>query len=325
MYCGKLEEEDSPMGRTPRNGITLGDYAREWLSLQEPALRLNTFDQYSRLLDGYILPHFGGAPIAAIRPGEIARWVAAIIQSGKSARTALLCFRLLHKILNDAVEDGLIRSNPAARVRPPKPPQKELDPWGPDEVETLIQGARRWNQPYGALFIFLIGSGLRVGEALALRWRDVDLVSRIVHVRRTVTFLKGGRVHFGEPKSPNGRRDVALPEFAARALEDLRALRPPRSPDDLIFVNAAGRLPTRANIRSSLLRLLRRLRLPAARIHDFRHFHASILFRQGVDPKTVQRRLGHHSAAFTLDFYARLFPDSDAAAARAVDRFIAKE
>jgi len=312
------------MGRTPRNGITLGDYAREWLALQEPALRLNTFDQYSRLLHGYILPHFGGAPIAAIRPGEIARWVAAIIQSGKSPRTALLCFRLLHKILGDAVEDGLIRSNPAARVRPPKPPQKELNPWGPDEVATLIQGAQHWNQPYGALFILLIGTGLRVGEALALRWRDVDLASRVVHVRRTVTLLKG-HIYFHEPKTRHGIRDVALPEFAVRALEDLRALRPPRSPDDLIFVNAAGRLPTRANIRSSLLRLLRRLRLPAVRIHDFRDFHASILFRQGVDPKTVQRRLGHHSAAFTLDFYARLFPDSDAAAARAVDRFIAKE
>jgi integrase len=324
MYCGKLEVEDSPMGRTPRNGITLGDYARDWLPLQEPALRLNTFDQYSRLLHGYILPHFGGAPIAAIRPGEIARWVAAIIQSGKSPRTALLCFRLLHKILNDAVEDGLIRSNPAARVRPPKSPQKELNPWGPDEVATLIQGARRWNQPYGALFILLIGTGLRVGEALALRWRDVDLASRVVQVRRTVTLLKG-RVHFHEPKTRHGIRDVALPEFAARALEDLRALRPPRSPDDLIFVNAAGRLPTRANIRSSLLRLLRRLDLPAVRVHDFRHFHASILFRQGVDPKTVQRRMGHHSAAFTLDFYARLFPDSDATAARAVDRFLTKE
>lgn len=311
------------MGRTPRNGITLMEYAREWLALQEPALRLNTFDQYSRLLHGYILPHFGGAPIAAIRPGEIAHWVAAIIQSGKSPRTALLCFRLLHKILNDAVEDGLIRANPARRGRPPKPPQKELNPWGPDEVATLIQGARRWNQPYGALFILLIGTGLRVGEALALRWRDVDLVRRVVHVRRTVTLLKG-RIYFHEPKTRHGIRDVALPEFAAQALEDLQALRPPRSPDDLIFVNAAGRLPTRANIRSSLLRLLRRLRLPAVRVHDFRDFHASILFRQGVDPKTVQRRMGHHSAAFTLDFYARLFPDSDAAAAHAVDRFIAK-
>jgi integrase len=325
-YARSREEAEQILQELLRNGDgggargpRLREYAEEWLRLHRPEIRVTTADQYERLLRHHILPALGDLPLDGLRVEDLRRWIADI-QERRSKKTARLAYGLLRKILNDAVAEGKIAENPIRRVKAPRAPTRRNDPWSAEQIRAFILGAMNWNPPHGHLFAFLLGTGARIGEALALRWGDVDLQAGIARIRRSATWVRGDWV-FGEPKTDAGRRDVHLPEFVLLALRQLPGQ---GDPDRLIFLNRYDRLPNRSDVGESLRRLLRRLGLPRIRIHDLRHLHAAMLIRAGVDIKTVQQRLGHSSAGFTLQVYGHLLADSDAVAARAVSRFLSE-
>ena len=292
---------------------TLARFARQWLELRRMEIRPSTWDHYERLLRVHILPSIGSKRLDQIDPPTIRRLLADRIEAGCSVKTVRLIYSALRKLLNDAVEAGLIPENPVRRVRPPRLEPRPFQAWTPEQIRRFIEGAR--GHPYEALFLFLLGTGARIGEALALRWEDVDLEAGIARISRSVTFIRGQWVE-SLPKTPHGRRSVSIPDFALRALREL-----PRD-RERVFATSTGSLPQRKDLRASLRRLCRRLSLPPIRIHDLRHLHASILIRAGVDLKTVQRRLGHASAAFTLQAYAHLLDPDDRHAARAADALL---
>ena len=175
-------------------------------------------------------------------------------------------------------------------------------------------------------------SGMRLGELLGVRWRDIDLDAGSLQVRHTMLRTAAG-LHLTEPKTARSRRRIAL---APNAREALRAHRGRQAAErlqlgrawedqDLVFANAIGKPVEAGNLlRRSFLPLLTKAALPRIRFHDLRHTAATLLRSQGVHPKVVSELLGHSSIGLTLDTYSHVLPDMQQQAATAMDRLFSQ-
>jgi integrase len=292
-------------GRTAR-GIreaTREDYGR--------ALGL-TFDQEKALWEAADPPRgavafFGRIRLVEIEPRDMKKYAAEVAARGVSANTVRLALAPVKAMLATAVEEGLIRSNPASGIRFAQSVVsasgeeiEQAKALTEEEVRRLIEEtADRWK----LLVAFLGQTGLRPSEALALRWGDVDLGRRRVKVRRSTN---KGRV--GPPKTRHGRRDVPLSVGMAQALWNERK-RGKAADSDPVFVGPDGGLVKREAVYRAVKAAGKRAGVPWADLRTLRHTCASVLFRRGFNPKQVQAWLGHHSAAFTLAVYVHLLPD----------------
>jgi integrase len=207
-------------------------------------------------------------------------------------------------LLATAFEEGLIRSNPAAGLRIAQRLQGSADEAQAKALteEELLALLDEVPAEQRLFFEFLAHSGLRIGEAIALTWGDVDFGARRIHVRRR---LYRGRLD--SPKSRYGRRQVPLSERLSQALWRLRGT----STDDApVFASQSGSYLDASNVAARVLKpAARRAGVPWAGFHTFRHTCATMLFRHGLNAKQVQMWLGHHSPAFTLATYVHLLPD----------------
>jgi integrase len=159
-------------------------------------------------------------------------------------------------------------------------------------------------------------TGVRRGEALGLRWMDVDLERAQVSVRQTLVPI-GGRVVFSQPKTARGRRVLALDSVTVASLHDLRG----RSASDsatLVFVDGEGAHLDPAQISRRFRQLVSRSDLPRIRLHDLRHTHATLALQAGIHPKIVFERLGHATISLTLDVYSHAVGHMQAEAAQQV-------
>jgi len=210
--------------------------------------------------------------------------------------------------------------------------------------QRLVRKARHayefsyWPTPFpnsgpsnGGLYVLALTTGMRQGELLALRWKDVDLEAASLSVRGTLTRSPDG-LTVAEPKTTGSRRHVFLGIIAVDALRRHRvnqtAERLLKSPEwennDLVFANEVGKPIEASNLRRrSFQPLLEKAGLPRIRFHDLRHSAATLLLTQGIHPKVVSERLGHSKVSITLDLYSHVTPTLQKEAAMALDALIA--
>jgi integrase len=276
---------------------------------------------------GHVAPRIGRVPLAKLRPVHIQKVVDEMLAEGLAPRTVLQAYRVLSAALNQAVRWQLLATNAARAASPPRPERPV--PSIPDaETLALILAAsgRDW---FRVALVLATTTGLRRGEVLALPWRDVDLEARRLRVNAALQEV-GGELRRVEPKTDRARRTVALPEATIAVL---RAHRLERNRRRLLVGEAwqdLGLVLDRGdggaihpNVFSRRFqRLVRRLELPAMRLHDLRHAYATTLLLAGVHPKIVSEALGHTSTSFTMDTYQHLLPSLGSQAAEAVDRLL---
>jgi integrase len=206
-----------------------------------------------------------------------------------------------HRVLDHAVRSGRIRSNPAHGLGLPRVRRRDYVFLTHDQLQDLASEARRWR-----VFVLLLGyTGLRWGEATALRVCDIDLTRRRIDVRRAFSDV-GGRVVLGTPKSHQSRT-VPIPRFLAR---EIATAITGKTPDDLLFTMPDGSMLRLSNWR---LATFSPARLGAGlsvrlRIHDLRHTAAALMIQAGYPPKMLQEIMGHASITTTLDLYGHLYP-----------------
>jgi integrase len=207
-----------------------------------------------------------------------------------------------------AFEEGLIRTNPAAGVRLATGGQVEEDD-GNDRVKALTEAELRQlldkTAPEWQLFVTLVAhSGMRIGEAVAVRWGDIDFGTGRLNVRR-----RWYRGTFAPPKSRYGRRAIPLTEAMTRALWERRKVAADARNDALVWATAGGMPYNRSNLHARVIKpAAKAAGVPWAGWHSLRHTCATMLFRHGANAKQVQVWLGHHSPAFTLATYVHLMP-----------------
>ena len=294
----------------PISRVTLAEYLPEWLSTYSGrtsrGLRAQTRLEYQQDLERHALPFFGRARLAEIEPRDIKHFIATLIEKGLSSSSVRRRLAPLRALLATAVEDGLIRSNPATGVRIPRSPADRLDhdhskALNEDELRRLLH-----ELPTGSrLFVeFLAHTGLRFSEAIGVRWDDVDFEQRRLHVRR--------RLYHGidAPKSRYGRRAIPLSPRMLISLADLRRSSTYHDEGEPVFATRAGTPLDYANLYRRVFKpAARRAGVPWAGLHTLRHTCATTLFRNGLNAKQVQLWLGHHSPAFTLAVYVHLSAD----------------
>jgi integrase len=196
----------------------------------------------------------------------------------------------------------------------------------PDEVRRLLAAAAE--DRLEALYVLAVTTGMRQGELLGLRWRDVDLAGRSVRVTGSLQYVPGRGLRVSAPKTARSRRNVLIGDVCAAALAKHRERQATEQAglsewedNDLVFPNRLGRPMHATNLLArSFADLLERAAVPRVRFHDLRHTAATLLLGQGVHPKVVSEMLGHTSISITLDLYSHATPTMQREAAGAFDR-----
>jgi integrase len=289
---------------------TLGSYLARWVIAVAPTLRPATIREYAGHVERYWIPKLGTTQISAIRAGDVERVMAEMMAAGRSASTARAVRTTLRRALKDAQRDGLVVPNVAALSRPPRIERPEIVPLNVEEARRLLEATR--DHPYGPLFALLLGSGLRLGEALGLAWSDLGRDA--LTVRRSLARASGSGYALAEPKTKRSRRTVPLPPTILEALDrqrtrqDLAKAAAGSAWQDrvgLCFTDAVGRPVSPTVVSHAFRDAADAIGLPV-RLHDLRHTYASALLRAGVPLKVVSEVLGHSSIATTADVYGHL-------------------
>jgi integrase len=292
--------------------ITIGELGVEWLG-QQTHLKPSSIRPVRNAWRTYVEPVWGAYAVGQIRHGEVQSWVSSI-SDGRSATTVLRAYGVLASILDRAVRERRIPSNPARGISLPRKSRSEHKYLSHQQVDRLAQHSGKRE----TLVYLLAYTGLRWGEAIALRTSDIDLDRRRINISVNAVELDG-EFAVGSPKS-HKRRSVAFPQFLHA---DLAALCAGKTPNELVFADDSGNYLRRARVsagsHSWFKTALAKADLDTMTIHDLRHTAASLAISSGANVKAVQRMLGHASAAMTLDVYADLFEDDVDAVAEALD------
>lgn len=296
---------------TPRATPTLDEYAPKWIA-QHRGIKRSTRALYDDDVSRYVLPYLGDYRISAITPLDVRDWegtlradlaeslakrahhTQATRQTGEAS--AARAYRTLRAMLNTAVEDQLILTNPCKLKGAGTAPSAERPTLSAAEVFTL---ADEVPGQYRAVVLLASFVGLRIGELAALRPKDLHLGTRpSVSVNRRVYRTATGELDYDSPKSAAGVRTIALPEPVAQALrEHLEQYRADAEPEDLVFVTRNG-----CNIRGgaygqALPKALRAIGRPDVRVHDLRHTGITAAAETGAGLPELMQRLGDSTVA----------------------------
>jgi integrase len=309
--------------------LTVGAFLTMWLDAHSPALGPATRAGYEDVIRQHLTSMLGGMRLQALRPLHVVAWQAERRAAGVSAQRVATALKVLRTALTSAVRWDLVPTNPTTGVERPRAARPERAVWTEVETGRFVAHATGYTQTWDPLWLFLLGSGCRRGEALGLQWGDVDLEHGTVRIARAVQVVRN-RAGVSSPKTPASVRSLTLPPFAVVALRVQRqrqvarrlAAGPNWHGDDFIFTTASGQHPLVSNLLKALQCACTRAAVPRLTLHQLRHQHATLAIRAGVDAKTVQRRLGHTSLTMTLGLYAHALPSGDQQAADALQASI---
>jgi len=303
---------------------TLAQFAQHWLAEKEGSVRPMTFESYSTAMRVHILPALGRHELTALQPQHVQALLKAKRTAGLSPRTVENILVVLGIALKQALRWELVARNVASLVDRPRVERHEIKPFTPEEARDFLTAIR--GQRLEALYTTALALGLRKGEALGLRWEDVDFEGRVINVRRQLQRI-GGQQRLVELKTDQSRRVIPLPEVVVSALrahrirqleERLQAGERWRD-QGLVFTSTTGTPLEPSNILKQFKKVLEQAGLRTMRFHDLRHCCASLLLAQNVHPKQVQAILGHSQISTTLDIYSHLTPGSERQVADLMD------
>lgn len=333
--------------------ITVGDWLGEWLAGLQ--LAPSTVSSYSKNVRLHITPHIGGVQLQHLTGARISTMYRQLEKSGRtdhkageglSARTVRYVHTILKSALQDAVNDGALASNPADKAKPPSAraaKSPEIHPWTAEQLSTFLDWMAARHGPDAPpargrtvtpalvpAMRTLAYTGMRRGELLALRWRDLDLVNARLSVRRSVGLVK----EHGQPERlVEGPTKSARPRVVDLDPDTVEALRAWRRTlgglhlslvheTALIFGNENGDHLHPERFSRTFVEKQAQCRrakpdagLPAIHLHDLRHTHATLLLRAGVPVKVVSERLGHATVTITMEIYMHVMPGMQAEAA----------
>ncbi|MBA7634476.1 putative prophage phiRv2 integrase [subsurface metagenome] len=322
--------------------LTVAQFLGEWLrDYVELNCSPRTKASYEMIIRCHLIPELGSISLSQLEPRHLQAFYRRQRERGRvdgkgqlSPQTVRYCHSLLAEALGYAVKMGLLSRNVAQATEAPRAEHKVMPTLAPEDVPRFLEAAQE--SPYYTLFYLLLHTGLRRGEALALRWKNVDLglaslgVSAYLSVVETAYKLNGTCI-IKEPKTSHSRRRIALSPSLALVLRQHRAeqeaqralLGKPLTGEDFVFAHLDGTPLDPSTVSHTFNKIIRRAGLPHIRLHDLRHTHASLLLQAGTHPKIVQERLGHSSIRVTLDTYSHVIGGLQEVAAQRFDDLLA--
>jgi integrase len=275
----------------------------------------STAELYETIIDAYIAPHIGGTRLQDLKGAHLNRLYATLAESGRkngkplAAKSIRNVHTLLHRAFRDAIKWDLLARNPAEAADPPKLARPTARFWTATELGAFLRATA--DDRLSALWYVIGTTGLRRGEALALRWSDLDLERGRASVSRTLGWVDK-KPAFTTPKTDRSRRTVALPRETIAALRNLHKRQAAErlaagalwADLDLVFSLEDGSPLPPGRVTKLFGRAVERAGLPALSPHGLRHSWATMALGEGVQTKIVSDALGHSSVSITADIYS---------------------
>ncbi len=312
-------------GRSSGANATVSELLAQWLDHASAELSPTTLRTYRQIVRTRLGPAIGSVRVRKLRAQQLDLLYLALMRDGAlSPATVRQVHSVIRRALAQAVRWGWVPINVAANASPPRARKPQLGPPTMTEVQKLLTAAFEENTEFGVFLHVVATSGVRRGEACALRWRDVDLEAGVAIVSRAIISLAGGGYLEKDTKT-HAIRKLALDPDTVRLLDAHHGRMTARAEacggdlvdDAFVFSEAArGERPWHPDTPTARFgRLRHNIGLDHVRLHDLRHMHAAQLLAAGIPVRTVSGRLGHANAATTLNVYAHFLAASDRQAA----------
>jgi integrase len=301
-----------------------------WIPMAEMRVKPTTLHGYQQVMKQHVLPTIGSIPIQKLVPQDLEGLYRALLRGdGRdrplSATTVSNIHGAIHKALADAMDAGVVIDNVATRAKAPRPVRTlshQIAVWQPTELASFLCGVR--GDRLEAIWRLAAMTGMRRGEILGLRWKDIDQDRLRLCVRRTVVDVNYRAIE----STPKGRaaRTIDLDTETVELLQAYRATQARERTEWRDDYEDADRVVAWENgspihpqsLTQMFQKHVRDLGMRRIRFHDLRHTHATIALQAGVPVPVISERLGHHSPAFTLKQYAHALPGMQAVAAAAI-------
>jgi integrase len=299
------------------NRLTVANLCSRWLDAVRHRVGAKTYARYDAIVRLHIVPTLGGMRAETLRPAHIESTLAGSFSGGRkdrkkkqhlSQRSVRHILDTLRAICRWGLKTSILVRNPVDAVEPPKVDRKEmraLDPAGVAQLLDIVRGTA-----LEAPVVVAVGSGLRRGELLGLRWSDVDLGAARLTVRRSVETI-GGVTRTKPPKTARSAWTISLPAFVVEALRRLRTQQSEqriplglgRDDEGWVFTREDASAWEPGAFSLQFARLVKRYHIPHVRFHDLRHSFGTLALASGVDLKTVSAALGHSTISMTANTY----------------------
>jgi integrase len=292
---------------------------KKWLPAMAATVKPSTHELYSTLVRAYIVPRIGGTRLQDLTASDVNVLYADLLASGSkdghplSAKAVRNVHGVLHRALRDAVRWEVVTRNVAEAADPPRVAAPTVQAWTAENVATFLDHTAE--DRLGPLWLLLAETGMRRGEALALRWSDVDLAASQAIVQRTAV-LVAKKVTFSEPKTRGSRRLVPLPMGTVSALRDHRKRQAEErlaagsvyADHGLVFCDEIGEPYRPGNVTRMFGLAVKAAKLPPLTLHGLRHTFCTLALGARVPVKVVAEVVGHSSTAITQDLYSHVTP-----------------
>jgi len=294
---------------------TFKEYADSWISINVPAMcKESTVRGYKDVLRLHVLPVFGSHKITDITRGRVKDFLLDKVNNGYKNSTVSQFKNVVSGIFNKALDDEIIKANPAINLGKNflkvKDATESINVLTSEELKLLLDTVQKYFYEDYALILLLARTGLRIGEALALEWDDLDFNSRSIEVRRSTA-----RGKISTPKSGKARSvDMSLQLADVLKVRETACKKKGLASGlgglpKYVFTNGHGNIIDKDNWRYRVFyKAVKKAKIKRIRIHDLRHTYATLRISKGDNVADVSNQLGHHSIKFTMDAYYHWFP-----------------
>jgi integrase len=322
--------------------ITVKEWLLKWLEVYaKPAVKLSTFISYEGYINNHLIPAFGGMQLFSLRADTIQGFYNGKMENGRrdkalnektgeleikagglSAKTIRNLHNMLHKAFGQAYKNGLVLTNVIDLVAPPRAVKAEMRVLTLLEQRTLLEQTKEHR--LGIVVILGLGTGMRIGEMLALKWKDIDFNKNLLQVRHTINRLKSyegdakTEIVLGEPKTEKSRRTIPLDDILIERLKEHKKnqlserLKAGKAyvNQDFLFTNELGAPVEPRTYQDIFQKLVKQAGISNVNIHALRHTFATRALEAGIPAKIVSEILGHSTVAITLDLYSHVSVDT---------------
>jgi integrase len=312
--------------------ITVRDFLKDWLETVRAQISIKTHERYDQAVNLYLIPAFGNCLLTKLTPSVIQQAYNVWETSGRrdrkagglSPQTRLHIHRIFKSALKHAFQFQLIVRNPADAIKPPRVAKGTLTTLTVEQSAILLDAVR--GKTIYMPVLLALTTGMRRGEILALRWKNVDFEKKTVRVVESIEQSKKG-IRFKAPKTERTRA-IILPDYAVEELkawkdkqaEEFLELKLQQNEDSLVCSRFDSTPVWPTSVTHEFIKAIKKLpNLPRVRFHDLRHSHATQLLAAGIHPKIAQERLGHSTITTTLDLYSHVTDTMQDEAAEKLD------
>lgn len=335
----RYEVEHGLQGKADK--ISLNTWYQTWLEQYKiPNIKETSVHTYKQMYSCYIEPTLGGKHLSQVKPVHIQKVYNDLLENGLSAKSISNIQGMLYDIFETACRNDLIIKNPCKGVARPKIEQPDRRVLSIEEQHTLVSYLKKDKfKPYEPLIITLLGTGMRIGEALGLTWSDIDFKNEQISVNKTLVYVKDLKTEkymfkYQTPKTKNSSRTIPMLSDVKKALKHQstcqKRLRlymggewqPLKGFEDTVFTSLKGRPHQECDIRKFLINIVAEINADEQALaekenrepvimehvhpHALRHTFATRCFERDIPPKTVQHLLGHATVQMTMDLYTHI-------------------